>query len=88
MHPRFSTSFDNVQQFQAALWASEPAFLRDRALVYLVIAGVCLLVALRFLRRVLAPIGLLVHAIAAVAIVTLAVSAALLFLAASALSGH
>jgi hypothetical protein len=45
---------------------------------YLAVAAVCLLVALRFLKRALAPIGVLLHAVAAAAA---AASAAVLALA-------
>jgi hypothetical protein len=57
-------------------------------LAYLVIAGVCLVVALRFMKRSLAPIGMIVHAVAAAAVVALAIGAALVFLTAAALSGR
>jgi hypothetical protein len=67
-----------------ALWTDQPQFLRDHGLIYLGIAALCLVVALRYLKRALAPIGPLVQAMAAVAIVTLAVSAALVFVVAAA----
>lgn len=58
------------------------------AALYLIIAIVSLVIALRYIKRVLAPIGPLLQAIAATAIVTLAIGAALVLLTASLLSGR
>jgi hypothetical protein len=68
-------------------WQGEPEFLRDHAAVYLFIAAICLIIALRYLRRALIPIGPLVRVVAAVAVVALAIGAALVLLTAAALSG-
>lgn len=60
-----------------APWLHEP-------LTYLAFAAICLVIVLRFLRRALAPIGVLLHAAAAAAVTALAtvLALALLFLAA------
>jgi hypothetical protein len=60
----------------------------DHAVLYLLIAGGCLLLALRFVKRALQPVGQLVHAVAAAALVAFSIGAALVLLAAAALSGH
>jgi hypothetical protein len=65
-----------------------PHGLEAPATLYLIIAIVCLVVALRFLRRALAPIGPLLQAIAATAIIALSVGAALVLLTAALLSGR
>jgi hypothetical protein len=57
-------------------------------LLYLLIAAICLILALRAMRRALAPIGQLVQAVAAAALVALALGAALVLLTAAVLSGH
>jgi hypothetical protein len=48
----------------------------------------CLIIALRFIKRALVPIGPLLQAIAATAVITLAIGAALVLLIAALLSGH
>jgi hypothetical protein len=65
-----------------------PHGLEGPAVLYLVIAIVCLIVALRFLKRALVPLGPLLQAIAATAVITLAIGAALVLLTAALLSGH
>lgn len=61
-----------------------PALVGAPSLLFLAIAGLCLLLALHFLRRVVVPVGPLLQAAAAVAMVALSVGAALLFLIAAA----
>jgi len=78
MHPIFSTAPGS-----GAVRAP-----RDHRLLYLIVAALCLVAALRFLRRALAPIGVLVQVTAAAAMVGLAVGAALVFLTAAALSAR
>jgi hypothetical protein len=56
-------------------------------LLYLIIAGACLLLALHLLKRAVAPIGVLVQAAAALAAVGLAVGTALLLIAAALVRG-
>ncbi|MBB2940311.1 hypothetical protein FB565_000015 [Actinoplanes lutulentus] len=60
-----------------ARWMHEP-------LVYLAVAAICLLIALRFLKQALAPIGALIQAVAAAAVVafTAVIALAMLVLAA------
>jgi hypothetical protein len=58
------------------------------AALYLVSAALCLVVALLFVRRALAPIGALVEAVVAAAMVALAIGAALVLLTAAALAGQ
>jgi len=65
-----------------------PLGLEGSAVLYLIIAMLCLVVALRFIKRALVPIGPLLHAIAATAVVTLAIGAAVVLLTAALLSGH
>jgi hypothetical protein len=60
----------------------------SHALLYLFIAGLCLVLALRAMRAALAPIGQLVQAVVAAALVALAIGAALVLLTAAAVSGH
>jgi hypothetical protein len=62
--------------------------LPGNTVLYLLIAGVCLVVALRYLRRALIPLGPLLQAIAATAVVALAIGVALVLLAAAVLSGR
>jgi hypothetical protein len=59
-----------------------------RPLLYLVVAGVCLVLALRLMKRALAPIGLLVRPVAAAVLAALAIGTALAFLTAAAVSGR
>ncbi|GIF40235.1 hypothetical protein [Actinoplanes xinjiangensis] len=56
-------------------------------LLYLIMAGACLLLALQLLRRAVAPIGALVQAAAALAAMGLAVGAALVLIAAALVGG-
>ncbi|HEY0534778.1 MAG TPA: hypothetical protein VGD29_24600 [Actinoplanes sp.] len=58
------TSLATTDAFEAS-WMHQP-------IVYLVGAGICLVVVLRFLRRALVPIGALIQAVAAAAIVAFA----------------
>lgn len=62
-----------------ASWTRQP-------IIYLAVAAVCLVVALRFLKRALAPIGALLHAAAAAAIVVCAAVLALAMLVIAALT--
>jgi hypothetical protein len=87
MHPILSSTAPDSEAFRA-FWTRPPALQHDHGLIYLVVAGLCLIVALRFLRRALAPVGLLVQVAAAVAIVGLAVGAALALLTAAAFSAR
>jgi hypothetical protein len=59
----------------------------DRHTLYLLAAAACLVVALTFLKRALAPIGVAVRVVAAALVVAVAVAAALAFLAAAAVAG-
>jgi hypothetical protein len=68
--------------------AAMPASLGAHALLYLLVAALCLIFALRFMRTALAPIGPLLQAVAAAALVALAIGAALVFLTAAAFSGR
>jgi len=56
-----------------ASWMHQP-------ITYLVIAAICLLVVLRYLKRALAPVGALVDAVAAAAVVAFAAALALAML--------
>jgi len=62
-------------------------YLAEHATLYVLVAGLCLLLALRFLKNALAPIGPLVQAVAAAALAALAVGAALVFLTVAVLGG-
>src|SRR5215213_3822339 len=80
MLPHFPTSparFDAI----TASWTDQP-------LVFLVLAAFFLLIALRFMRRALAPVGALVQAVAAAALVAVSIGAALVLLAAAAFITH
>ena len=57
-------------------------------LLYVVIAAICLVLALRAMRSVLIPIGQLLQAVAAAALVALAIGAALVLLTVAFLSGR
>ncbi|MEU4157148.1 hypothetical protein [Actinoplanes sp. NPDC026670] len=61
--------------------------LHSGSLLYLIIAGTCLVLALHLLKRATAPIGALVQAAAALAAVGLAVATALVFIAAALVGG-
>lgn len=54
--------------------------------LYLIIAGFCLIVALRSIRQALAPIGVVVETVKATIVVAFSISVALVFLLAAALS--
>jgi hypothetical protein len=62
----------------SAFWTQQPA-------VYLIVAGFCLLLALRLLKRALAPIGALIQAFAAAALAMCTGLAALAMLVVAAL---
>lgn len=62
--------------------------LDESALLYLVLAGVCLMIALRYLRRALQPVGPLVQAFAATAVVAFAIGIALVLIVAAAFHSH
>jgi len=64
-----------------------PHGLEGPAALYLIIAMLCLVVALRALRQALVPLGPLLQAIAAAAAITLAIGAALVLLTAALLNG-
>lgn len=57
----------------AASWMHQP-------ITYLTVAAVCLVIVLRFIKQALAPIGVLIQAIVAAAIVALAAVLALAML--------
>jgi hypothetical protein len=80
MYPHFPTSPANFDAIPAS-WTDQP-------IVYLVLAALSLLLALRFMKRALAPIGALVQAVAAAAMVAVSVGAALVLLAAAAFTTH
>ncbi len=52
----------------------------DQPITYLAVAAVCLVIALRFLKRALAPIGALMQAVASAAVVAFAAVLALALL--------
>lgn len=60
--------------------------LPGRSLLYLTVAGLSLLLALHLMRQALAPIGALVHAVAAAALVALAISTAIVLVIAAVIS--
>jgi hypothetical protein len=64
-----------------ASWSAHP-------LLYLVLAALFLLVALRFMKRALAPVGALVQAVAAAALVAVSIGAALVLVAVAAFTTH
>jgi len=55
------------------------------AVLYLLLAALCLVTALRFVKRALAPIGVIAGAVAAAAVVAFTVALALFFLVAAAI---
>jgi hypothetical protein len=63
-------------------------WLQSHDSVYLLSAAVCLVVALSMLRRVLAGVGAVVQALAAVMLAGVAIGAALVLFAAAAFSGR
>ena len=72
----FPTSPATVNGFDAA-WLHRP-------IIYLAVAAICLAIALRFLRRALSPVGALIEAVAAAAVVafTLVLAFAMVLVAA------
>jgi hypothetical protein len=60
----------------------------DRPLVYFCLAGLALLVVLRFAKRALAPVGAMIQAVAAAAIVAFALVMGAALVAVGLLSGH
>jgi hypothetical protein len=60
---------------------------RQGSLLYLTLAALLLVLALRFMRRALAPIGAVMQAVAAAAVVAFAVGLALVLVALAAFSG-
>jgi hypothetical protein len=60
----FPTTPTNVEVLNAPLL--------HQPILYLTLAGLCLVIVLRFLKRALAPIGALVQAVAAAAVVAFA----------------
>jgi len=68
----FRTSPALLDAFDAS-WMQQP-------IIYLAVAAVCLVVALRLLKRALAPFGALIHAVAAAAFVACAAVFALAML--------
>jgi hypothetical protein len=57
-----------------------PASMMDRPIVYLVIAAICLVIVIRFLKRAMSPIGALFQAVTAAAVVAVAAVLALAML--------
>lgn len=55
----------------------------NATVLYLVIAGLCLILALRSIKQSLAPIGEIIRAAASVALAGLSIGTALIFLAAA-----
>jgi hypothetical protein len=62
--------------------------LEGHAVVYLLIAALCLVIALRQLRRVLVPLGAIFQALAATAVTVLAMGATLVLIVAAILNGR
>ena len=75
--------FRTLSDANDASWVHQPV-------TYLVVAAVCLVIALRYLRRALSPIGALVQAVTAAVIVTSAavLAFAMLLVAAYATTTH
>jgi hypothetical protein len=67
-------------------WTGTPTNGRD--LRCLVAAGICLLVALHYLRRMFVPVGELARVVAAAAMVALSIGAALVLLVAISIGGR
>ncbi len=55
--------------------------------LYLIIAGLCLVLALRSLRQALEPVGVVVEVVKATIVVAFSVSVALIFVLAAMISG-
>lgn len=70
----------------AAVLAFDPNILPGRSLFYLAVAGLSLILALRLMRRALAPIGALVQAATAALLVAVAIGAALVLVTAAVVS--
>ncbi|WP_328459665.1 hypothetical protein OHA21_27710 [Actinoplanes sp. NBC_00393] len=64
----------------------ELPLLGDHSLIFLMLAALCLVVAIRFVKRALEPIGAIVESVAAAAAVFLALGLALVLVLAAALS--
>ncbi|HEX9998939.1 MAG TPA: hypothetical protein VGB74_00665 [Actinoplanes sp.] len=71
---------------KASLASAAVGGLQGHSALYLIPAGICLLVALRYVRRALSQLGPVLHAIVATAVVALSIGAALALLAAALLS--
>jgi hypothetical protein len=69
LFPSLPTSSDAFE----ASWMNQP-------IIYLAVAAVCLVIVLRYLKRAVAPLGELIHAIAAAAVVAFAATVALAML--------
>lgn len=76
MNPHFPVSSATIDAFVASQV--------DRPQVYLIFAAVSLVVALRFAKRALAPVGALMQAAAAAAVVAVAIGVALVLVAVAA----
>jgi hypothetical protein len=68
--------------------AGLPHQLGDHSTLYLLAATLCLLIALRYWRRAIQPVGALIHAVAAAAVVAFTIGVAVVLLTAAALSVH
>ncbi|GAA4942330.1 hypothetical protein [Actinoplanes utahensis] len=69
-----------------APWDAIGTSLLSQPLLYLALAGVCLVVVLRLLKRAMSPIGALIQAVAAAATVAFAAMIALAMLVAAAVA--
>ncbi len=76
-HPPTSPAFVDTVDIS---WADQP-------IVYLVLAALALLFALRLMRRAMAPVGALVQAAVAAVAVAFAIGLAFVFVVAAAVSG-
>jgi hypothetical protein len=65
------------------LSSSDPSLAGDPSMLYLVLAGFCLLVGLRFLKRALQPFGVILEAAAAAAVVAFSLGLGLILLLAA-----
>ena len=57
-----------------------PVSMMDKPIVYLILAGICLVIVIRYLKRAMSPIGALFQAVAAAALVAVAAVLALAML--------
>jgi hypothetical protein len=78
----------NAFTIRSSLLTDWPALLPGPELLYLILAAICLLIALRFMRRTLVPIEALVDALVAAAVVAFTIGIALVLLVAAVLSGR